>query len=346
MSLTSKSIRMILEIKNPNIIFAQDAVIEEIQGTNALFFYAELKTQPERCHICGFMSKVVRYGFERSCILAPSYTYRPTYLKLSRQRFRCELCRSVFQSEADYVRPHSTISTPVRQMVLFEALSNYSLTDISRRFHVADKTAERIIDEESAKHMMRDRGIFVHHTTLMRWVQHYSPIMRALWRKRHRRTSKSWRMDETYIKIKGQWNYLYRAIDDQGLTIDFQLRKKRDFNSAYHFLKRLLKTYGLPHRLVTDQYGATLKAIKKLTREGYLHKGVHQCSKYRNNLIEQDHRFIKRQQVRSASYQSTRTAARTLYGIETMHAIHKKSRKKLGLFGFSAYQEVDQLLAA
>lgn len=56
--------------------------------------------------------------------------------------------------------------------------------------------------------MMRDRGIFVHHTTLMRWVQHYSPIMRALWRKRHRRTSKSWRMDETYIKIKGQWNYL------------------------------------------------------------------------------------------------------------------------------------------
>lgn len=194
--------------------------------------------------------------------------------------------------------------------------------------------------------MMRDRGIFVHHTTLMRWVQHYSPIMRALWRKRHRRTSKSWRMDETYIKIKGQWNYLYRAIDDQGLTLDFQLRKKRDFNSAYHFLKRLLETYGLPHRLVTDQYGATLKAIKKLTREGYLHKGVHQCSKYRNNLIEQDHRFIKRQQVRSASYQSTRTAARTLYGIETMHAIHKESRKKLGLFGFSAYQEVDQLLAA
>ena len=82
--------------------------------------------------------------------------------------------------------------------------------------------------------MMRDRGIFVHHTTLMRWVQHYSPIMRALWR-----------MDETYIKIKGQWNYLYRAIDDQGLTLDFQLRKKRDFNSAYRFLKRLLKTYGL-----------------------------------------------------------------------------------------------------
>ena len=194
--------------------------------------------------------------------------------------------------------------------------------------------------------ILRDRGITVHHTTVMRWVHHYGPLFKLLWRKQRCAQSQSWRVDETYIKIKGRWCYFYRAIDDQGLTLDFQLRKKRDFNSAYRFLERLLKTYGLPHRLVTDQYGATLKAIKKLTREGCLHKGVHQCSKYRNNLIEQDHRFIKRQQVRSASYQSTRTAARTLYGIETMHAIHKESRKKPGLFGFSAYQEVDQLLAA
>ncbi|MDE3289624.1 DDE-type integrase/transposase/recombinase, partial [Lacticaseibacillus paracasei] len=82
-------------------------------------------------------------------------------------------------------------------------------------------------------------------------------------------------------------------------------------------------TYGLPHRLVTDQYGATLKAIKKLTREGCLHKGVHQCSKYRNNLIEQDHRFIKRHRVRSASFQSIRTASATLSGVEIVHAIRK-----------------------
>ena len=153
-------------------------------------------------------------------------------------------------------------------------------------------------------------------------------------------------MDETYIKIKGQWNYLYRAIDDQGLTLDFQLRKKRDFNSAYHFLKRLLKTYGLPHRLVTDQYGATLKAIKKLTREGCLHKGVHQCSKYRNNLIEQDHRFIKRHRVRSASFQSIRTASATLSGVEIVHAISKRTRRELSLIGFSVVDELEALLAA
>ena len=94
MSLTSKSIRMVLEIKDPNIIFTQDAVIEEIRGAKALLFYAELKLQPEHC------------------VLMPSYSYRPTYIKLSRQRFRCELCRSVFQSETDYVRARSTISPP------------------------------------------------------------------------------------------------------------------------------------------------------------------------------------------------------------------------------------------
>ncbi|HFU5884755.1 TPA: transposase family protein [Enterococcus faecium] len=112
MSLTSKSIRMVLEIKDPNIIFTQDAVIEEIRGAKALLFYAELKLQPEHCPACGFASKLVRYGFERTCVLMPSYSYRPTYIKLSRQRFRCELCRSVFQSETDYVRARSTISPP------------------------------------------------------------------------------------------------------------------------------------------------------------------------------------------------------------------------------------------
>lgn len=152
MSLTSKSIRLVLEIKDPNIIFSQDAEIELIHGANALVFAAELKIQPERCPNCGFKGKVVRYGFDHSYVLTPSSSYRPTYLKLSRQRFRCELCHSVFQSETDYVRPHSTISTPVRQMVLFEALSNRSMSDIARRFHVADKTVQRLIDEEANKH--------------------------------------------------------------------------------------------------------------------------------------------------------------------------------------------------
>nr|WP_308726269.1 hypothetical protein [Lactiplantibacillus plantarum] len=93
-------------------------------------------------------------GFERTCVLMPSYSYRPTYMKLSRQRFRCELCRSVFQSETDYVRPRVAPSAPqsARWCYLPEAFSNCRLTDIARRFHVADKTVQRIIDEEAAKH--------------------------------------------------------------------------------------------------------------------------------------------------------------------------------------------------
>ncbi|MYV16432.1 IS6 family transposase [Furfurilactobacillus milii] len=192
--------------------------------------------------------------------------------------------------------------------------------------------------------MMRDRGIFVHHTTLMRWVQHYSPIMRALWRKRHRRTSKSWRMDETYIKIKGQWNYLYRAIDSHGLTLDFELRKHRDYQSAYHFLKRLLTTYGRPDCLVTDQYAGTLKAIKQVIKDGLLVKANHQCSKYRNNLIEQDHRLIKHVLVKSSGFQSLRTALKTLSGIEVMHQLHKVSQREPSLFGFSSSQSLVELL--
>lgn len=91
--------------------------------------------------------------------------------------------------------------------------------------------------------ILRDRGIIIHHTTVMRWVR-YSP-------------SQSWRVDETYIKINGRWCYFYRAIDSHGLTLDFELRQHRDYQVRYNFLKRLLTTYGRPNGLVTDQYGRT-----------------------------------------------------------------------------------------
>lgn len=180
--------------------------------------------------------------------------------------------------------------------------------------------------------LLRDRGITVHHTTVMRWVQTAH--------------AKSWRIDETYILVKGRWAYLYRAIDSNGLTMDFELRKHRDYTASYHFLKRLLTTNGRPDRLVTDQYRATLKAVKHLIKQDYLSKSAHQCSKYRNNLIEQDHRFIKRHRVRSASFQSMRTASATLSGVEVVHAIRKRTRRELSLIGFSVVDELEALLAA
>ena len=194
--------------------------------------------------------------------------------------------------------------------------------------------------------LLRDRGVSVHHTTVMRWVHHYGPIFKALWRQHQTSHTKSWRIDETYINVKGHWTYLYRAIDSNGLTLDFELRKHRDYAAAYHFLKRLLTTNGRPDRLVTDQYRATLKAVKHLMKQDYLSKSAHQCSKYRNNLIEQDHRFIKRHRVRSASFQSIRTASATLSGIEVIHALRKKTRRELSLIGFSAVAELKAIVAA
>ncbi|MGA3433249.1 IS6 family transposase [Lactiplantibacillus plantarum] len=194
--------------------------------------------------------------------------------------------------------------------------------------------------------LLRDRGVSVHHTTVMRWVHHYGPIFKALWRQHQTSHTKSWRIDETYINVKGHWTYLYRAIDSNGLTLDFELRKYRDYAAAYHFLKRLLTTNGRPDRLVTDQYRATLKAVKYLMKQDYLSKSAHQCSKYRNNLIEQDHRFIKRHRVRSASFQSIRTASATLSGIEVIHALRKKTRRELSLIGFSAVDELKAMVPA
>lgn len=99
---------------------------------------------------------------------------------------------------------------------------------------------------------MADRGVSGHHATIMRWFHHYGAIFQVLWRHKQA-TSQSWRIAETYIKVNGSWNYLYRAIDNQVLTLDFSLRKQRDYPAAYHFLKQLLKAYGRPNRLVTDQ---------------------------------------------------------------------------------------------
>ncbi|MDB7815537.1 IS6 family transposase, partial [Lacticaseibacillus paracasei] len=84
--------------------------------------------------------------------------------------------------------------------------------------------------------LLRDRGVSVHYTTVMRWVHHYGPIFKALWRQHQTSHTKSWRIDETYINVKGHWTYLYRTIDSNGLTLDFELRKHRDYAAAYHFL--------------------------------------------------------------------------------------------------------------
>ena len=127
-----------------------------------------------------------------------------------------------------------------------------------------------------------------------------------------------------YIKIKGRWHYLYRAIDADGLTLDIWLRKKRDTQAAYAFLKRLHKQFGQPRVIVTDKAPSIGSAFRKLQRNGLYTKTENRTVKYLNNLIEQDHRPIKR---RNKFYRSLRTASSTIKGMETIRGIYKKNRR-------------------
>ncbi len=132
-------------------------------------------------------------------------------------------------------------------------------------------------------------------------------------------------MDETYIKIKGHWHYLYRAIDADGLTLDIWLRKKRDTQAAYAFLKRLHKQFGEPKAIVTDKAPSLGSAFRKLQSVGLYTKTEHRTVKYLNNLIEQDHRSIKR---RHKLYQSLRQLPPQLKGWKPFEESTRKAEKK------------------
>ncbi|HBC4010874.1 TPA: IS6 family transposase [Staphylococcus aureus] len=174
--------------------------------------------------------------------------------------------------------------------------------------------------------ILRERGVDVHHSTIYRWVQEYAPILYQIWKKKNNKAYYKWHIDETYIKIKGRWCYLYRAIDADGHTLDIWLHKKRDHQSAYAFIKRLIKQFGKPQTIITDQAPSTKVAMFKLMKDFKLNPDCHCTSKYLNNLIEQDHRHIK---VRKTRYQSLNTAKNTLKGIECIYGLYKKT---VGLF--------------
>ena len=191
--------------------------------------------------------------------------------------------------------------------------------------------------------IMKERGVFVHPTTIMRWVHEQGSLIYQIQKKKNKSAHHAWHLDETYIKVKGEWCYLYRAIDSDGHTLDFQLRKTRDHQAAYLFMKRLVKAYGEPTVLTTDKAPALLCAFKKLKKNGLYVHTKHCTIKHLNNLIEQDHRHIKRRFVKSAGFQNLRHASRTIKGIETIHAIYKQKRSHMPDFSFSTYKELQQL---
>ncbi|MFB9759094.1 IS6 family transposase [Ectobacillus funiculus] len=175
--------------------------------------------------------------------------------------------------------------------------------------------------------MMEERGLSMAHTTIMRWVHQYSPELDKRLRRHLKPTNDSWRVDETYIKVKGQWMYLYRAVDSEGSTIDFYLSKTRDHKAAKHFFKKALRSFHVskPRVITVDKNPAYPIAIEELRKEKNMPSGMQlRQKKYLNNIVEQDHRFIKRRVRSMLGLKSFRTANYILSGIEAMHMIKKK----------------------
>lgn len=174
--------------------------------------------------------------------------------------------------------------------------------------------------------MMEDRGLSVDHTTVYRWVQHYAPELDKRCRPHLKGTNDSYRVDETYVKVKGQWKYLYRAVDSEGNTLDFLLSAKRDAKAAKRFFAKVLKASHTttPRVINVDENAAYPSAFGDLTQEGHLNAACTlRKNKYLNNIIEQDHRFIKRLIRPGLGFASFHTAHRTLAGYEIMNMIRK-----------------------
>jgi transposase-like protein len=140
---------------------------------------------------------------------------------------------------------------------------------------------------------MAERGVTVVHTTVLRWVQHFVPAFEKKWKNYARPVGSSWRVDETYIKVKGQWRYLYRAVDEQGQTVDFLLSKNRDKAAAVRFFKKAIGNNEVPEKITLDGSRASHEAVAELKAEGVLPAQTPvRTNKYLNNLIEQDHRMV------------------------------------------------------
>jgi len=181
--------------------------------------------------------------------------------------------------------------------------------------------------------MMLERGMTVDHSTIYRWVQSYAPELEKRCRPHLKPTNGSYRVDETYIKVKGQWKYLYRAVDSEGNTIDFMLSAKRDAKSAKRFFKKALKAShsSNPRVINVDKNAAYPPAVSELKEEEILSETCElRQVKYLNNIIEQDHRFIKRRVAPGLGFASFKTAQRTLRGYEAMNMIRKGQIKKVG----------------
>jgi putative transposase len=202
-------------------------------------------------------------------------------------------------------------------------------------FYVRYAVSYRDLEE-----IMAERGIEVDHATLNRWVIKFSPLVAIEAHKRKRKTVGSWRMDETYIKVKGKWTYYYRAVDKNGKTLDFMLSEKRDAKAARRFFKQAIDNNDVPDKVVIDKSSANLAGLLwtnvmlKFATGSKLIKILQ--VKYLNNIVEQDHRFIKKLTRPMMGFKAFHSATATLKSIEVAHMIRKH---QFGKTTQSAFQQ-------
>jgi putative transposase len=168
------------------------------------------------------------------------------------------------------------------------------------------------------------RGATIDHATLQRWVIKFAPLMDMRVRKYKKPVGNNWRMDETYIKVNGSWVYLYRAVDSLGNTIEFLLRKYRDAAAAKAFFRKAFKNNERPEKVTIDKSGSNISALNSANKDLPEDKQIEvRQVKYLNNIIEQDHRFIKKRTKPMLGFKSFRCAKITIAGIENIRIIQK-----------------------
>ncbi|WP_448868847.1 IS6 family transposase [Enterobacter ludwigii] len=187
------------------------------------------------------------------------------------------------------------------------------------RWYLAYALSLRNLEE-----MMVERGVVVDHSTLHRWVIRLVPVPDKTFRRHKRSVGRRWRMDETYIKIKGQWKYLYRAVDTAGQTVDFLLTARRDAAAALRFFRKAIRHQGEPEMVTIDKSGASTAALATLNAGKPEEETITiRQNKYLNNLVEQDHRNIKRRTRPMLGFNSFRRVQTLLAGIELVLMIRK-----------------------
>jgi putative transposase len=204
------------------------------------------------------------------------------------------------------------------------------------RWYAAYPLSYRHLEE-----IMEERGVSVDHSTINRWAIRFLPLIEKMARKNKRPVGGSWRMDETYIKVKGAWKYLYRAVDKQGKTVDFLLAAKRDTAAAKRFFDKAMGVNEDPKKVAMDKSGANKAAIDAINVGRAVPILVRQV-KYLNNIVEQDHRAIKRVTRPMLNFKSFRAACSVLAGIELIHMIRKG---QFAIGGADAMSFADQFFA-